>query len=136
MPIGLEAEQRVGFQISFPLPLWNKNRGAVEERKATKRRLELSLSALDNRIRNEVNTAYLVMRTQAKLAHDIETILLPDSKKQVTDTNIAYRKGQINLLTVLRARDQYLELQSSLLTAQRDFHIARIRYETALGKTN
>ncbi len=136
VPIGLEAEQRVGFQISFPLPLWNKNRGAVEERKATKRRLELSLSALDNRIRNEVNTAYLVMRTQAKLAHDIETILLPDSKKQVTDTNIAYRKGQINLLTVLRARDQYLELQSSLLTAQRDFHIARIRYETALGKTN
>jgi cobalt-zinc-cadmium efflux system outer membrane protein len=136
VPIGLEAEQRVGFQISFPLPLWNKNRGAVEERKATKRRLELSLSALDNRIRNEVQTAYLVMRTQAKLASDIETRLIPDSKKQVTDTNLAYRNGQINLLTVLRARDQYLDLQSGLMTAQRDFHLARIRYETALGKTN
>lgn len=136
VPIGLEAEQRVGFQISFPLPLWNKNRGAVEERRATERRLELSLSALENRIRNEVQTAYLVMGMQAKLTSDIETKLLPNSKKQVADTILAYRNGQIDLLTVLRARDQFLELQSGLLTAQRDFHLARIRHETSLGKTN
>jgi cobalt-zinc-cadmium efflux system outer membrane protein len=133
-PSGLVAEQRIGFQISIPLPIWNKNQGAIEESKARQRRLELSVLAMGNRIRNEVQTAYRLMGTQTALANEIETRLLPDSQKQVDNTISAYRNGLVNLLTVLRARDQYLRLQSGLLTARQDFHLARVRYETALGK--
>lgn len=134
-PEGLEAEQRIGFQISIPLPIWNKNQGAIKERQARQQRLELSVVALANRIRNEAKTAYLMMDTQASLAREIETRLLPGSQQQVENTATAYRNGLVNLLTVLHARDQFLKLQSANLNAQRDFHLARVRYETALGKT-
>lgn len=134
-PIGLEAEHRVGFQISIPLPIWNKNKGAIAEREAREKRLELSVATLANRIRNEVQTAYQTMDTQASLAREIETGLLPGSQRQVENTATAYRNGFVNLLTVLRTRDQYLRLQSAHLDARRDFHLARVRYETALGKT-
>lgn len=133
-PRGLEDEQRVGFQLSIPLPFWNNNQGTVEERKATEGRLKASIVALDNRIRNEVRTDYLLMSTQATLAIDIESSLLPEARKQMENTTTAYHNGLVDLLKVLRARDQYLRLQSALLEARRDFHLARVRYETGLGQ--
>lgn len=134
LPMGLEDEQRIGFQISIPLPIWNNNQGAVKEREATERRLRTATIALGNRIRNDVQTDYLLMSAQAALANDIESILLPDSRNQMENTTTAFRNGLVDLLQVLRARDQHLRLQSALLTARRDFHLARVRYETGLGQ--
>jgi cobalt-zinc-cadmium efflux system outer membrane protein len=34
---------------------------------------------------------------------------------------------------VLRAQEQRLQLESAALNAERDFHLARIRYEAATG---
>jgi cobalt-zinc-cadmium efflux system outer membrane protein len=45
----------------------------------------------------------------------------------------AYEAGQADLLSVLRAREQRLQLESAALNAERDFHLARIRYEAATG---
>ncbi|MCQ6473622.1 TolC family protein, partial [Vibrio parahaemolyticus] len=46
----------------------------------------------------------------------------------------AYESGQTDLLTILRAREQRLQLEAAALDAVRDFHLARIRYEAAIGK--
>lgn len=135
-PEGLEPEQRVGLQISIPLPLWNKNAGAIEERKVREKRLELSVVALANRIRNDVQTTYRTMDTQASLAREIADGLLPGAEKQVADTATAYRDGLVDLQPVLRARDQQLKIRAAHLDAVRDYHLARVRYETALGKTD
>lgn len=133
-PNGLEAEQRIGFELSIPLPIWNKNRGAIKERSVRMKRLEMSVVALANRIRNEVMTAYDAMSDQSSLANEIQTRLMPDANQQVTKTTTAYRDGLVDLLTVLRARDQQLNLQAAHLGALRNFNLARVRYETALGK--
>lgn len=135
-PEGLVAEQQIGVQISIPLPFWNKNEGAIEERRVREKRLELSVVALANRIRNEVQTAYLTMDTQASLAREIADGLLPGAEQQVADTATAYRDGLVDLQPVLRARDQQLKIKAAHLDAVRDYHLARVRYETALGKTN
>ena len=45
----------------------------------------------------------------------------------------AYESGQADLLTILRAREQRLQLEAAALDAVRDFHLARIRYVTAIG---
>ena len=42
--------------------------------------------------------------------------------------------GQTDLLTVLRAGEQRLQLEASALDAERDFHLARIRYEAATAQ--
>ena len=39
-----------------------------------------------------------------------------------------------DLLTVLRAREQRLQLEAAALDAIRDFHLAKIRYESAIGQ--
>jgi cobalt-zinc-cadmium efflux system outer membrane protein len=73
------------------------------------------------------------MQAHADLARETRDTLLPLVIEQTQKLEKAYESGQTDLLTVLRARDQRLQLEAAALDAVRDFHLARIRYEAATG---
>jgi cobalt-zinc-cadmium efflux system outer membrane protein len=122
-----------GFRISLPLPFWNRNQGEIAEKAAAAERAERESDALALQINGEAGTARREMETNASIVHETRDTLLPLANEQMTAMQKAYESGQAPLLSVLRARDQRLQLESSSLDATRDFHLARIRYESALG---
>ncbi len=73
------------------------------------------------------------MQANAALARETRGTLLPLVQEQTAKLEKAYESGQTDLLTVLRAREQRLQLEAAALDAARDFHLARIRYEAATG---
>ncbi|MCA1962431.1 MAG: TolC family protein [Prosthecobacter sp.] len=121
----------VGFRISIPLPLWNRNQGEVAEKAASAERARLEQEALAAHIRSEAATAHQEMEANAALLRETRDEFLPLVMEQTAKLEKAYAAGQADLLTLLRAHDQRLELESGALDAARDFHLARIRYETA-----
>ena len=70
----------------------------------------------------------------AKIVRTISKNLLPLAEKQTKLADEAFRIGQGNLQANLRSRDQLLKLESSRLDALREFHLARIRYQSALAE--
>lgn len=124
-----------GFRISLPLPLWNKNEGEIAEKNASVARSQLETKALESIIRSEVRAAQEEMKSAAKLEEDARQKLLPLLEEQVKKLEMAYQNGQTDLIAVQRAREQRLQAEAMLLEAARDFHLARIRLETALGRT-
>ncbi|MBT5709070.1 MAG: TolC family protein, partial [Verrucomicrobia bacterium] len=132
-PVGLENEERVGLQVTVPLPIWQRNEGAIEEKTAAAARWKQTLIAMENEIRNEVIAARTVMNTLAIHAEEVRDDLLPEAKQHVEEIVSAYKKGLVDLQTVLRARSQEVELESKYLAAIEDYHLARIRFETAVG---
>lgn len=132
-PEGLQRTPFFGLRFSLPLPLWNKNEGKIQEHTATARRAVLETQALGLTIQNEAAAARADMQAQLQLATDTNEKLLPLVLKQTERLEKAYEQGQTDLLTVLRAREQRLQLEAAVLTAQRDFHLARVRFEAALG---
>ena len=124
----------VGFRISIPLPLWNRNQGEIAEKAASAERARLEKEALAMQITSEADTARQEMEANAALLRETRDQFLPLVIEQTTKLEKAYESGQTDLITVLRARDQRLELESGALDAARDFHLARIRYEAAVGK--
>lgn len=132
-PVGLENEKRVGLQVSVPLPMWQRNERAIEEKAAAAARWKQTLIAMENEIRNEVIAARTVMNTLAIHAEEVRDDLLPEAKQHVEEIVSAYRKGLVDLQTVLRARSQEVELESKYLAAIEDYHLARVRFETAVG---
>lgn len=130
---GLESRPFFGFRISLPLPLWNKNEGEIAEKGAGVNRSALETKALATAIRTEVNTALQEMKAAARLEKDTKEKLLPLAAEQTERLEKAYESGQADLITVQRAREQRLQAESLMLDAARDFHLARIRYETAVG---
>jgi cobalt-zinc-cadmium efflux system outer membrane protein len=123
----------VGFRVSIPLPFWNRNQGEIAEKKATAERQRLEAEALGTQIASEADTARREMQANADLARETRDKLLPLVIEQTSKLEKAYESGQTDLLTVLRARDQRLQLEAAALDAVRDFHLARIRYEAATG---
>jgi cobalt-zinc-cadmium efflux system outer membrane protein len=123
----------VGFRFSIPLPFWNRNQGEIAEKAASAERARLESEALAVQITGEADTARREMEANAGLVSDTRDKLLPLVIEQTSKLEKAYESGQTDLLTVLRARDQRLQLESAALDAARDFHLARIRYESAIG---
>ncbi|WP_395745527.1 TolC family protein [Prosthecobacter sp.] len=123
-----------GFRFSLPLPFWNRNQGAIAEKTATADRARLERDALAIQINSESGTARKEMETNAAIVRETRENLLPLAAEQMDAMQKAYESGQADLQSVLRSRDQRLQLESSTLDALRDFHLARIRYEAAVGK--
>ncbi|CAN5468081.1 TolC family protein [soil metagenome] len=132
-PDGLENTGYVGFRISLPLPFWNKNEGEIAEKAAGAQRALAETRALASNISNEAAAAREEMAAHLQLAIETRDNLLPLVLEHTGRLEMAYQTGQADLLTVLRAREQHLQIESAVLDATRDFHLAQIRYEAATG---
>ncbi len=133
-PDGLEKTGFIGLRVSIPLPFWNKNQGEIAERNAAATRAALETRALASNITNQQAAARAEMAANARLASDTEGTLLPLVLEQTGKLEKAYETGQSDLFSLLRSREQRLQLEVAVLDATRDFHLARIRYEAASGK--
>jgi cobalt-zinc-cadmium efflux system outer membrane protein len=133
-PEGFDKEALVGLRFKIPLPLWNKNEGAIEEAEARKERKELETLALGRSIRLEAEAARAEMEEWAGLLDELGGTLMPLADQQSAAAEDAFRKGQGELQAVFRSREKRLELSSARLDALRGFHLARVRYEAAIGQ--
>lgn len=133
-PDGITRAGFFGLRFSLPLPLWNKNEGEIAEKTAAAQRAALQTKAIASEITNEAAAARAEMEASLKLATETREKLLPLISEQTEKLDKAYESGQTDLITVLRARDQRLQMEAAVLDATRDFHLARIRYEAATGK--
>lgn len=134
VPEGFENEGIIGIRASMPLPFWNKNEGEIAEAEARLARKEQERDALAADIRHEAATARAEMIKWLTMAREIDDDLLPLVEEQAERVERAYRNGQSDLQSVLRVRDQQLELMRSRVDALEQYHLARVRYEAALGQ--
>lgn len=134
VPEGYDREGLFGLRVKIPLPLWNKNEGAIEEAKARQERMEKEAGALARGIRLEAEAAKAEMEQWAKLISETRDSLLPLAEEHAKATEDAYRKGQGEVQAVFRARAKRVQLLAARLDALREFHLARVRYESALAK--
>ncbi len=132
-PNGYDNEGIVGFRFRIPLPLWNKNEGAIEEAQATHERRKLEATALARNIRLEAESDRAQMTEWAKLIRELDETLLPLAAEQSKAADEAYAQSQTDIQTVFRSREKSLQLAATRLDALREFHLARIRHEAALG---
>jgi cobalt-zinc-cadmium efflux system outer membrane protein len=132
-PNGFENETIAGIGITIPLPLWNKNEGNIESAKARVSRKKLELTALEQAIRHKSKASNEEMRVWSKLVKEIDGTLIPEAAKQLKLAEKAYLEGLSDIQTVLRSREQKLKLQSSRITALKNFHKARAASDSSLG---
>ena len=133
-PNGYDNEAIIGLRFKIALPFWNKNEGAIQEAEARKKRMEMETIALGRGIRLETEAARAEMAEWARMVGDIDRTLLPLADEQSKLAENAYRNGQGEIQSVLRSREKRLQLSAAKLDALREFHLARVRHETSLGK--
>lgn len=134
VPAGYGNEAIIGLRFKIPLPFWNQNKGAIDEAEARHERKQLEAVALARGIRLEAEAANAEMNEWRNLIAEIDATLLPLARQQTTLVETAYRNGQGDIQGVLRAREKHLQLAGAKLDALREYHLARIRHQAAVGK--
>ena len=134
LPEGRRNEGIIGVRFKIALPFWDKNEGGIQQAQARHARKQLETIALGRAIALEAEAALAEMREWAAIAGEISTRLLPLAADHAEKTAAAYQAAQADLPSVLRAREQGLQLAGSHLDALREFHLARLRYSAAIGQ--
>jgi cobalt-zinc-cadmium efflux system outer membrane protein len=124
----------VGFFLSVPLPVFNKNQGEIARVTSEEVQLRKQIDALQSQVSGEVTGAYREYETARQLIGDIEGDLLGLSQEARTTTTYVYQAGAGSLLDVLDAQRAFNETMSTYYDAQADYRRAVSRLASVVGE--
>jgi outer membrane protein, heavy metal efflux system len=131
---GLRRENFIGLKVSVPLPLGKNNLSHIREAEAAAKRREAEADALAAGLRAEAAAARAEMLAAAKVHDQTSGALLGKARQLEERFLAAYQSGQAPLTDVLRSREKRLALEAASLDARRDYNLARVRFEAAMGR--
>jgi len=134
-PEDREAEAAIGFELSIPLPLYDKNEGNIKAATAFSKRIHLEKKALEQQIRSEASTQKLMMQTWLTQNNTLRTTLLPAARRNSNQLDKAYRRGQGSFTDLLKSKLQELEIESQIVENTIAFHKAKVIYLATIGQS-
>ncbi|MFT5826775.1 MAG: cobalt-zinc-cadmium efflux system outer membrane protein [Yoonia sp.] len=133
-PGGLGRDRYLGVGVSIPLPVMDRNNGAIEASRALRRQMKYELDYVGSKLRSEAKIQReraLNLYTQAQ---DYQTNLTQRVNQNVADMNTAYSAGQISLTELFRSQEQALKIQSTHLEMLHDYEQAMILWKAATAQ--
>lgn len=132
---GLERERMVGVGISVPLPLWNRNKPAIEAAEAKRAQAEVSLKVAERDIERQVLEAALTYETKRREMERWRPDSAQHFKEAAELADRHYRLGAVPISTYVELQKQYLEAVESLLDTKKETLEAAVRLELLTGLT-
>ena len=124
----------LGFFVSAPLPLFNRNQGEIARATSEDVQLGKNLEVLQAQIAGEVVTAYREYDAARQMMSEIERDLLGPSQEARDTTAYVYKAGASSLIDVLDAQRAFNETMSAYYGAQADYRRAASRLQSVAGQ--
>jgi len=112
----------IGF--SLPLPLWNRNQGAILEAKHQLAKADDEKRSAVTRLSSELNDAYQTVARTSNEIHVLKESVLPGAEKAVEAIRQGYEAGRFSYLDVNEARRTLTTARLQYLQALSDYHKA------------
>jgi cobalt-zinc-cadmium efflux system outer membrane protein len=120
--------------VRFPLPLWNQNKGAIDSAKAREVQAAASLNAMVRKVESEIAAAVAMYDARLREIARWTPEMLGRMREAAETADKNYRLGAIPLTTYTELQKQYLDAQTTLLSAQANALEARQNIELLIGK--
>lgn len=119
--------------LSLPLPLFNRNQGAIlaAERRTDKARAELEATRL--RLRSEALQAQARMQAALQQERLVREDVLPSARYAAEAALKGFEAGKFNYVEVLDAQRTWVQARSQQLRALSDFYRARAELSKLVG---
>jgi cobalt-zinc-cadmium efflux system outer membrane protein len=99
-----DREDDWAFQVSVPVPLWNRNQGNIRAARAGVGQAVEQVSQVGNELVGQLATAYGNYAAAKKRVDRYRTSILPDARETYKLSLEAYQGGQFEYLRVLEAQ--------------------------------
>ena len=118
---GYASGHTMGFFLSAPIPLWNRNQGEVARAQHEQEQLETRVRAMQAQIGNEAQTAYEQYSTSRTLVDRIEQNMLAQALQVRDTTEYAYLHGEASFV-------EFLDAERALNDTVQSYNDARAEY--------
>lgn len=121
--------------LAIPLPIFNRNQGAVTEARLRASKAELERQATELRVATSVAESYRALSTAFNEAAALQTSVLPEAQKAFDTISEGYKQGKFGFLDVLDAQRTLFASRGQYLQALTDFHKAEADLERLIGQS-
>ena len=121
--------------ISVPLPLQNRNQGAIREAQAMVEKAASERKAAEGALEEEAGEAYDKMGRAYIEIQILKSSVLPDVQRTVSVVNEGYAIGKFSPLDVLEARRTMAEARTRYLQVLVEYHKASAQLDALTGAT-
>ena len=123
----------LGLGLSFPLPLWNRNRGGIRSAEAARDQALLAIGKVRTQIASEIESARLRYRDAADRWRRYRDEIQPRSEEVREAVSFAYAKGGAALLDLLTAERNANDVRLATSQAAADSALAGATLQAALN---
>jgi len=119
--------------LSVPLPVVNRNQGAILEAQYRRTKAEEEQRAAVVRVRTALGAAYATLTTAFAEVTTLRNEALPAARRVFEATREGYRQGKFSLLDVLDAQRTLFEARGQYIEAVATYHKAVADAERLIG---
>lgn len=119
--------------VSIPLPLFNRNQGAIREAEYRVQVAEALRVGAEVEARRMLADAYQRLTIAGAEVQTLREEVLPAARESFTATQEGYREGKFDLLTVLDVQRTFFEATNQYIDALEAYHWARADVERMIG---
>jgi cobalt-zinc-cadmium efflux system outer membrane protein len=132
--LGETNDTAAAFSISIPLPLVNRNQGAVQQARASADKAAAERLATEARSKAQLATAFdelVASQEQIKL---LKESILPQAREAFDKVNDGYRAGRFTYLEIVDAQNTLITANLNYIEALAAFHRAVAAIEALTGQ--
>lgn len=126
-------ETALVFGFSVPLPLWDRNEGAIARSEAERSRLRFETETLRRNIVRQIDSARSQMDIARREIEAIDSLLLPAAEEALSSARQGYSAGGFSYLDVLEAQRIAVEARLRRISAFHSYHSARVALNRLTG---
>lgn len=123
----------VGVQLSFPLPLWNRNKPAIASARLAAEQAQKQVEAAELKAEVQIRQAFSAYQSAAERVRRYQGGILKDADSVLDAKRFSYQHGQSTLLELLEAQRTADEVHSSYNDALADRAKALVDLNRAAG---
>lgn len=118
---GYDPEKDYSLGVSFSLPLWNANRGAIQSAELKSSAEKERLSWARERVSQHLKSALEMYRAVSKSLKNLSPETIPAMERDMASIDSGFKKAQVDLITYLESDTQHAASLNAIFDNQNDF---------------
>ncbi len=126
-------DNTIGFGISLPLRIWDRNQGEIARTRAEAQRVDAAREAVAVQVLGEVDLALAALRSEREKLDRLREVYLPKARQARDTVEYAYRRGGVALLDFLDAQRTYRDTTAEYVRSLGTYWTSYYQLEAAVG---
>lgn len=123
----------VGFKLSIPIPIFDKNQAGIQEARARKSSAESRQQFILQKIEREIESAHARLAATEKSVNLYAKEIIPQLTENMKLVQESYRLGETGVLAVIEEQKKFIEVHEGYLAARHSRNQALSKLAAVVG---